>query len=104
MATGERKKIYAEPIPLHPHNAILQIWIELGLVGAVIFALFLGSIFLAIKKVSNSPWEAATCYGMMVSGLTISGLSYGIWQSWWLCTLFLAALFMAVTTQNPQKN
>jgi len=39
-ATGKRKKIIAEPIPLHPHNAFLQVWLELGVVGAGLLAFF----------------------------------------------------------------
>ena len=43
-ATGESKKIIAEPIPLHPHNAILQVWLELGVVGAGLLAFLLVKI------------------------------------------------------------
>ena len=28
-------------IPLHPHNNILQIWLELGVVGIILFYIFL---------------------------------------------------------------
>jgi len=100
--TGEEKKIYAEPIPLHPHNAILQIWLELGLVGAILLTLLLVGLLNLVKKVTQNHWEAAACYGVFTTGLTISSLSYGIWQSWWLAGLMLSALFTATTIQTTQ--
>jgi Lipid A core - O-antigen ligase and related enzymes len=100
--TSEEKKIDAEPIPLHPHNAILQIWLELGLVGATLLALFLIGLLNLVKKVTQNRWEAAACYGIFTSGLTISSLSYGIWQSWWLAGLLLSAVFAATTIQTSQ--
>ena len=104
-ATGESAGILAEPIPLHPHNAILQVWLELGVVGAGLLAFFLVKILNLVQKVTRNHWEAAVCYGVFTSGLTIASLSYGIWQSWWLGSLFLAGAFMAVTIQgSANKN
>ena len=98
-------KIFAEPIPLHPHNAILQVWLELGFVGAGLLAFFLVKILILVQKVTSNRWEAAVCYGIFTNGLTISSLSYGIWQSWWLGSLFLAGAFMAATIQgSADKN
>jgi len=102
-ATGESGKIFAEPIPLHPHNAILQVWLELGVVGAGLLAFFLVKILNLVQKVTRNHWEAAVCYGVFTSGLTISSLSYGIWQSWWLGSLFLTGAFMAVTIQGSEN-
>ena len=104
-ATGESAGILAEPIPLHPHNAFLQVWLELGVVGAGLLAFFLVKILNLVQKVTRNHWEAAVCYGVFTTGLTISSLSYGIWQSWWLGSLFLAGAFMAVTIQgSANKN
>jgi len=104
-ATGIRHKIFAEPIPLHPHNAFLQVWLELGVVGAGLLAFFLVKILSLVQKVTRNHWEAAVCYGVFTSGLTISSLSYGIWQSWWLGSLLLVGAFMAVTIQgSANKN
>ena len=47
-------------IPLHPHNNALQIWLELGLSGMLIFIILLASLFKKVlsfsylKKFSNS--------------------------------------------------
>ena len=104
-ATGESRNIFAEPIPLHPHNAFLQVWLELGVGGAGLLAFFLVKILILVQRVTRNHWEAAVCYGVLTSGLTISSLSYGIWQSWWLGSLFLAGAFMAATIQgSANKN
>ena len=100
----KRTQIYAEPIPLHPHNAFLQLWLELGVVGAGLLAFFLVKILILVQRVTRNHWEAAVCYGIFTSGLTISSLSYGIWQSWWLGSLFLAGAFMTVTIQGSACN
>ena len=39
-STGKEKKIIYPAIPLHPHNNSIQIWLELGLVGIIIFYSF----------------------------------------------------------------
>ena len=40
-------------LPLHPHNAALQTWLELGVPGAMLFALFLGWLWL---RLGQMPW------------------------------------------------
>jgi O-antigen ligase len=75
-------------MPLHPHDAILQWWLELGLVGAV-----LGAVLAAFL------WRQAARAGAFPLALVAAAmppllLSFGIWQSWWLATLFLVAAFL----------
>ena len=43
LNTNEHKTYAA--IPLHPHNYALQIWLELGLFGVIIFIILLASLF-----------------------------------------------------------
>ena len=103
-ATGKIAGIFAEPIPLHPHNAFLQVWLELGVVGAGLLAFFLVKILILVQRVTRNHWEAAVCYGVFSTGLTISNSSYGIWQSWWLGSLLLVGAFMAATIQGSENN
>jgi len=99
-STGKKLSFVAEPIPLHPHNAFLQLWIELGVVGAGLLAILLFEILRRMQRSIKSRWEAAAGYGLFVTGVTVSSLSYGIWQSWWLGSLFLAAASMAAAIKN----
>ena len=82
------------PVPLHPHNASLQIWLELGAVGAALIALLWAWIFVGLGQVlERDKAGAAACAGAASAYFTIGALSYGAWQEWWLA---LAALTAAV--------
>ena len=102
-STGKKQYFLAEPIPLHPHNAILQIWLELGAAGAALLAFFLACSLHYIGKSTQNIWESALIIGLFFTGLTISSLSYGVWQSWWLGSLVIASSLMAaVTRKSPE--
>ena len=82
-------------MPLHPHNAALQVWLELGAPGAVLFALMVAILWGAVARVEWPPLFAAAAG----AGLTIAFIgcfaTYGIWQEWWLGTLSFS-LFLAL--------
>ncbi|MDH5750271.1 MAG: O-antigen ligase family protein [Rhodospirillales bacterium] len=86
----------SEAIPLHTHNGVLQIWLELGALGAVLLAIFLVMLIRRIGLAANRP-DRAVGYGVFFTGLTIASVSYGIWQSWWLGTLWMTAAFTAAS-------
>ena len=79
--------IHAQLLPLHPHNLALQVWLELGLIGAVLMALLLAMLALACRT-------PAAC-GVFAAGLVIAMLSYGAWQYWWVSGLLLASVTLA---------
>ena len=77
-------------IPLHAHNSILQIWLELGIIGLFIFLLLIGVILNNIfifKKYSRNISTVAIASFFLVFFTTQS--SYGLWQSWWLSIIFI---------------
>jgi O-antigen ligase len=75
-------------LPLHPHDAILQWWLELGLVGAVLGTALAVRIWLAAGRAG--PFALALAAAAMPPLL----LSFGVWQSWWVATLFLCAALL----------
>ena len=78
-------------LPLHPHNAPLQIWLELGVPGAVLFALLLGWLWLRLAAAAWPPLLAAAAGGSLAAVCAVLSAGWGIWQEWWLATLGLAA-------------
>jgi len=83
--------IAAVKLPLHPHNGILQLWLELGAVGA---ALGLGMVVIAtvaIGRGARDPASKSAQVATFLAALVVAGLSYGLWQSWWLSALWLIA-------------
>jgi hypothetical protein len=76
-------------LPLHPHNAALQLWLELGIPGALLSAFFVGWLRLSLGA---APWPrlyAAAAGGSLTAALTAASGAYGR-QEWWLGTLGLA--------------
>lgn len=89
-----------ELLPLHPHNAALQIYLELGFIGAALAAIFILIIFNRISRSNVSHKAKAIMMATLVSALIIAMVSYGIWQTWWLCSLwFVAAIAISTTRQ-----
>ncbi len=82
-------------LPLHPHNAALQIWLELGVPGAVLFALLSGWFWLAFGRAEWPRFYAAAAGGSLATAFVASAATYGVWQEWWLDTLAFS-LFMGV--------
>ena len=74
-------------IALHPHNAILQIWLELGGIGVF---LCLALLLTVLRKLRSLPEpEEFYGYALFATTLTIACSAYGIWQNQWIATMFL---------------
>lgn len=89
-----------EPIPLHPHNGVLQIWLEFGALGAVLLLAFLMAVIRAIAGSGGGEFERSALLGGFVTALVIFSISFGAWQSWWLAALFLTGAFMAAARSD----
>ena len=74
---------------LHPHNGMLQIWLELGVVGVALLVCTFGMMFAHILKTNPSRGALATIAGTFGFTTTIWLLSYGVWQGWWLAVIGL---------------
>ncbi|MEJ0059342.1 MAG: O-antigen ligase family protein [Terricaulis sp.] len=83
-------------LPLHPHSASLQIWLETGVVGALLAAaaLITGAIAL-IRALGTQRIAAAAACGALGSIGLIANVSYGAWQEWWVATALAAAALVA---------
>nr|WP_249120476.1 O-antigen ligase family protein [Plastoroseomonas hellenica] len=72
----------AQRLPLHPHNGPLQVWLELGLIGAVLAALLVVTLAAAARR------RPATM-GALIAAAVVGCLSYGVWQGWWIALLLV---------------
>ena len=79
-------------LPLHPHNEVIQIWLELGLIGVGLFTILLLWIINTIELNGDKNGNYAVSIAVVATGLTISQLGFGFWQGWWLATLGIAAV------------
>lgn len=91
-------------VSLHPHNAGLHIWVELGLVG---IAISVAAIYLSYKilKQSNAlckPFAIALC-GTGAAALVNASLTFGVWQEWWWGAIILAFSTVALTPYTTEN-
>jgi O-antigen ligase len=88
-------------LPLHPHNGALQVWLELGLPGAIgIAALFAIAALRSDRQ--TDPAGKAGALAAIATAAPIWMLSFGIWQTWWLSVLVLTAL-LTVSLIAPER-
>jgi len=83
-------------LPLHPHNAALQMWLELGVPGAVLFALLTAFLWHRLASAEWPPLFAAAAGGSLTIAFVACFATYGIWQEWWLSVLWLSLFLVLV--------
>ncbi len=102
---GRTYFVISEPIPLHPHNLFLQIWLELGIVGIALLAIMLWYLVARLNKVLAPGPSRFACFGLLGSAFAINCISYGAWQSWWIAALLMSCGAMAaVITPNAEND
>lgn len=83
----------------HPHNAYLQVWVELGVPGALILSWFL---FWGMRRLSE---QSVSIRRMGLSALmcasAIALVSHGAWQGWWIAALALVAALFSIRPNDP---
>lgn len=80
-------------IPLHTHDAPIQLWLELGLPGAALVAGFFGWMLWRIGELARTQRDqAAVAAGALMTYIAIGALSFGVWQEWWLALGALALI------------
>jgi O-antigen ligase len=94
----DASRMFAPGIQLHPHDGALQVWLELGLVGAVAAAAFWG---LTLARLSRARADAVTVAtgAALAAYLLIGAVNFGVWQEWWLSLGALLALLAALHTR-----
>ncbi len=77
----------------HPHDAMLQVWVELGLPGALALA---GAILLtgaALARTQGATRHAGLATLMAASAISL--VDHDAWQGWWMALIGLAAALLA---------
>jgi O-antigen ligase len=87
----ERPPVGYAYMPLHPHNAALQIWLELGFPGAALAALVMALLGTAAASAPRANLCAAATTGTLVAFAMVAFTAYGAWQSWWIAVAWLTA-------------
>ena len=100
MPNGSQSSIVGNTnLPLHPHDAVLQIWLELGVPGAILLAVLLVLAFRAAEARDDDRVVSAALVAHVAATLSLIATTYGIWQSWWLVAVGSGAAFAAASAQ-----
>jgi exopolysaccharide production protein ExoQ len=94
------RQSYGENLPLHPHNVVLQIWLELGLPGVTALTFLLSLLLFKASALGLTRWSGTLLLMQFMSILLFSGASFGVWQSWFQVLLWFN-LSLAVLIYRP---
>jgi hypothetical protein len=86
----------------HPHNVYLQVWYELGAIGAFLFGL------LGLAKIEHILVfsERARPYALaqLATTAAIIGSSYGLWQTWFQASIVLSMLALVLAAKLSEND
>ena len=90
----------SEYMPLHPHSVPLQVWLELGVPGALLMGWLVLVVFLGPARGRTVGFPYAFRAGAATSYLVVGGLSFGAWQNWWIALGWLTAALMSMAASD----
>lgn len=98
----EHEGVVIPNIPLHTHSGSLQVWLELGGVGAILIAaaLLLGARC-AARNLGADRLAAAGAAGAAGAAFVFFNVSYGAWQEWLWAAFATAGACAAAARQEP---
>ena len=91
-------------VSLHPHNASVQIWVELGAIGAVLSGLIMFCLIPSVIAFASDRRRASALAGIMTMFCLFGFTTIGIWQVWWLGSIFLILSFLNFIPKTPKDD
>ena len=92
-------------VPLHPHNASLQVWLELGAVGVAILTGLLGLLIFRWQRSYASGDGRPLIAGLFIPIFFVFNISFGLWQGWLIFALiFLCGIVRALHLGGAEPN
>jgi O-antigen ligase len=92
-------------LPLHPHNAPIQVWLETGAFGSILLAftlVMLGGRIAGARYLSRL--QAAAIAWVAVSYFCFIFFSYGVWQEWHIAGLAVAMAGASFLSARPRPH
>jgi O-antigen ligase len=90
-------------IVLHPHNGALQVWLELGLAGALAASAF-WALSLSRLARPKPDLSMAGVAGSATAYILFAWVSYGAWQGWWLALGALIPVLAALLESSAMMS
>lgn len=86
---GKQHKVQTQRFGIHPHNAILQLWLELGFLGLILGTLLAYQVLRQIYCANLSLVEKAVSSGLFTAVFLVVWVNLGFWQNWWISALWI---------------
>jgi O-antigen ligase len=86
-------------MPTHPHNVFLQVWLELGAVGAALLGLSLAGSAAALTRATFDREASAALAGVIAVSFISVILEASLWQAWRLAVFALEVLGVAIVVR-----
>ena len=82
-------------IPSHPHNYVIELLLETGLIGTISFIMF---IIMLNYKIFNKANHRQKSFLIFFNGYFwgASLVNFSFWQAWWQCSYFFLLFLMAI--------
>ena len=84
----------------HSHNIYLQIWYELGAVGALLFSI---AGLLILRRIASMPTRSFPfAIAAFASVTAIMAFSWGLWQHWYFAAVCMSAAVLALASRGER--
>jgi hypothetical protein len=93
--------VYPRTTGHHGHSIFVQTWYELGVVGALLFAIAGSLVVLLILLLPRSAQPFAL--GSFAAFAVIGAFAWGMWQSWFMCAVALMPVYLRLSAPVVQK-
>ena len=88
-------------VSLHPHNAAVQIWLEIGAIGAVLSAATVAAFIKPALNFAQTSARASALAGTIMAASLFGFTTIGVWQYWWLGSIFIALAALQLLPSRP---
>ena len=99
--TSQYETLAESLLPLHPHNAFVQVWLELGALGAALALAVTLLVLAGTRRLERADQPYALASFMAALGMVST--AYGIWQAWWMAGMLAAGLMVLLASRVPRR-
>lgn len=89
-------------MPLHPHNSIMQLLLEQGIIGLLLNVMAVALLLRHWQQVVTTPGLREAVGASIVAYIAIGFTAFGLWQTWWAAT-GLAVFVLLIYFSNIKK-
>lgn len=106
---------HLHPLPTHPHNNIIQILLENGIIGLILYSILICKYLINWNKITTTEIRninenagkirllRSAGYACFSTFFLISMISFNMWQEWWICSYLWAGVMFIFFIQRDYK-